>query len=160
MLYSNRCEHALRALTYLVRQRPGALTRTSEIARAEGIPLPLLGKALQQLVRAGILRSGRGPKGGYALAYRPADISLLEIRKAIDGTSDLTRCAVGLATCTDETPCPLHETFKPLRESIAAYLETTTLEDLAKGLWRKQAVLAQSSIREPTRRPSAQRNRR
>ena len=146
MIYSNRCEHALRALTYLVGRPPGALTRASEISEAEEIPLPLLGKALQDLARVGILRSGRGPKGGYTLAYRPADISLLEIKEAIDGTADLTRCAVGLSVCADEMPCPLHETFKPLREAITGYLERTTLEDLARGLWRKRAALAQSSI--------------
>jgi Rrf2 family protein len=142
MFYSNRCEHALRALTHLVGRPPGGLTRASDIADAEGIPLPLLGKILQDLVRAGVLRSMRGPKGGYTLAYRPADISLLEIKDVIDGTSDLTRCAVGLSICTDETPCPLHETIKPLREAITAYLERTTLNDLAKGLWRKRAALA------------------
>ncbi len=160
MLYSNRCEYAIRALTHLVGRAPGSLTRAGAIAEAEGIPLPLLGKTLQELARAGILRSSRGPKGGYTLAYRPEDVTLLEIKEAIDGASDLTRCAVGLSTCDDETPCPLHETFKPLRETITRYLEETTLDDLAKGLWRKRALLAQSSIREPINRPTAQRNRR
>lgn len=146
MLYSNTCEYAIRALTHLAQETPGEFCQLSEIAEAQGIPQPFLGKILQDLVRIGFLRSARGPGGGYQLAYPPGEISLLEVRTAIDGGDDLDRCAVGLNPCSDDTPCPLHETFKPLREAIRRFLEETTLRDLALGIWEKRALIAQRQL--------------
>ncbi len=147
MLYSNSCEYAIRALTHLAQRPPGELTLAGRIAEAEGIPRSFLGKILHDLVRGGLLRSARGPTGGYALTYPASGISLLQIKAVIDGTADLDRCAVGIQPCSDETPCPLHETFKPLRAAIRSYLEETTLEDLVKGMWEKRALIAQSKLR-------------
>lgn len=146
MLYSSSCEYAIRAMTYLAGKPPGRRVPLAEIAEAQELPRPFLGKLLQDLVRAGLLSSARGPTGGYSLAYPPQRISLLEVKDAIEGTEDLERCAVGLDPCSDDTPCPLHDTFKPLRRAIRAYLEETTLEDLARGLARKRALLAQRAL--------------
>lgn len=145
MLYSNGCEYAIRALTYLAQQPSGRLSLLGDIADAEGIPRSFLAKILQDLVREGMLRSARGPTGGYALAYPPEEISLLEIKAAVEGTADLERCAVGLEPCSDDTPCPLHEDFKPLRAAIREYLARTTVSDLARGIWEKRSLLAQRS---------------
>ena len=147
MLYGASCEYAIRALTHLAQQEPGQLTLLSEIAEAHGLPPPFLAKILKELVRAGMLKSARGPSGGYALAYPPEEMSLLQIREVLEGTADLDRCAVGLEPCSDTTPCPLHETFKPLRATIRQYLEGTTVADLARGYWEKQALIAQSRLR-------------
>lgn len=146
MLYSSACEYAIRALTHLARRPPGDRASLEEIAAGEDLPAPFLGKILKELVREGTLTSARGPGGGYALAYPPAEVTLMDVKATIDGTADLERCAVGLDPCSDETPCPLHETFKPIREAIRAYLEDTTLEDLARGLWEKEALLARKEL--------------
>lgn len=148
MLYSNACEYAIRAVTHLAQTPPGQLTLLSDIAKAEDLPPAFLGKILQDLVRTGILRSARGPTGGYALAYPPAEITLLDIKEVVEGTAELERCAVGLNPCSDETPCPLHDTFKPLRQAIRRYLEETTVEDLVRGLWEKRARIAERGLRE------------
>lgn len=148
MLYSNACEYAIRALTYLAQTPPGQLTLLNDIAKTEDLPPAFLGKILQDLVRAGILRSARGPTGGYALAYPPAEITLLDIKEVVEGTAELERCAVGLNPCSDETPCPLHDTFKPLRQAIRRYLEETTVEELVRGLWEKRARIAERRLRE------------
>lgn len=142
MLYSSGTEYAIRALTHLARRPAEWRTQLREISESEDIPQAFLGKILHDLVRAGILDSTRGPGGGYALARPPAEISLLQVRAVLEGTSDLERCAVGLEPCSDETPCPLHETFKPLRQAIRSYLEETTVQDLADGLREKKARLA------------------
>ena len=146
MLYSSACEYAIRALTHLSRRPPGDRARLDEIAEEGDLPAPYLGKILKELVAEGLLTSARGPGGGYALAYPPAEITLMDVKDTIDGTRDLERCAVGLDPCSDETPCPLHDTFKPIREAIRAYLEETTLEDLARGLWEKEALLARREL--------------
>lgn len=143
MLYSAGCEYAIRAMTRLAGFPPGELVLSADIAEAEELPPSFLAKLLGDLVRAGLVQSARGPSGGYALRRPADDITLLEIRAAIEGTADLDRCAVGLDPCSDEVPCPLHDAFKPLRQSIRRYLETTTLEDLARALARKRALLAE-----------------
>ena len=145
MLYSKTCEHAIRALSYLASRSSGDLCLVDEIAEAEDLPRPFTSKILRDLVRAGVLTSSRGPGGGYALARDPDDVSLLEIQQIVDSTDHLNRCAVGLELCNDEAPCPLHDEFKPLRQSIRVYLEETTLAQMAGALRRKRAILAEQN---------------
>ncbi len=142
MLYSRPCEYALRALTYLSSQEENTLSRVHEIAESEDLPAPFLAKLLQQLARTGILTSVKGPKGGFGLARRPGEISLIEIVSAVDGTESFNRCAVGLAECSDTAPCPLHDTWKPLRTQITDYLTEQTLADLATALARKKQLIS------------------
>lgn len=133
MIYSERCKYAIRTLTYLAEGSGDELVRLSDVAEARDLPLQYTRKICRAMVREGLLRSSRGPKGGYALARPASEITLREIHEAVDGPIDLESCAVGLDPCTDETPCSLHETWKPLRESLERYLEETTLEHLARG---------------------------
>jgi len=116
-----------------------------DIAESEEIPRPFASKILKDFVRAGILRSSRGPGGGYALVREVGDVTLLEIREVLDGAGDLERCAVGLDLCSEAAPCPLHDVFKPLRESIRAYLSETTLADMSLALDRKRALMSRGS---------------
>jgi len=145
MLYSKTCEHAIRALSYLASRASTDLCLVDEIAEAEDLPRPFTSKILRDLVRAGLLTSSRGPGGGYALARDPEDVSLLEIQQIVDSTDTLSRCAVGLEQCNDQAPCPLHDEFKPLRQSIRVYLEETTLAQMAGALRRKRAILAEEN---------------
>lgn len=149
MLYGSGSEYAIRALTYLAQQPPGQLTLLSDIAQAQDLPPAFLGKILKELVRAGILRSARGPTGGYGLIYPPEEITLLGVKEVLEGTASLDRCAVGLDPCTDDTPCPLHETIKPLRRAIRTYLAQTTIADVSRGFWEKQARLAERRLQSP-----------
>ncbi len=131
---------------HLAKQPPGQLTMLSEIATAQDLPPAFLGKILKELVRAGILKSARGPTGGYGLKYPAEEISLLRIKEILDGVADLDRCAVGLDPCSDDTPCPLHDTFKPIRKAIRDYLSETTIADVSRAFWEKQARLAEQRL--------------
>ncbi len=141
MIYSRPCEYALRALTYITVNSDSELIRTQEIAEAEGLPAPFLAKLLQQLARSGILVSVKGPKGGFGLARPPKEISLLEVVTAIDGEDGFMRCAIGLAECTDTAPCPLHDTWKPLRDQILDYMAGRSLANLAEAITRKKELI-------------------
>lgn len=151
MLWSSACDYAIRALARLA-AHPDALVQLRDLARQEQIPAPFVAKILQSLVRAGIVRSVKGPGGGYGLAMPPERISLLMIRGAVDGARDLETCAVGLGPCSDNVPCPLHDAFKPIRQAIRRYLEETTLTALTAALARKRALLARGARRTPSRR--------
>jgi Rrf2 family transcriptional regulator, iron-sulfur cluster assembly transcription factor len=141
MIYSKPCEYAIRALVFLARFPDHGEAQGTEIAKAEGLPAPVLAKVLQELVRKGLLESRRGPGGGFWLARNPRLITLRDVVAAIDGLDQFAECAVGLEGCSDNSPCPLHDTWKGLRAQLMNYLETTTLTDMAAALTRKKDLL-------------------
>jgi len=146
MIYSKPCEYAIRALSHLA-ANSGATARADEIARAEGVPLPILAKILQELVRKGLLESQRGPGGGFRMARRPELITLRDVVAAIDGLDQFLECAVGLERCSDDSPCPLHDQWKPVRARLMEFLETTTLDAMARSVTRKKALAASAQKR-------------
>jgi Rrf2 family protein len=138
MIYSKACEYAIRALAYLARTKDSQAARAQEIAKAENIPLPVLGKILQELVRKGVLASRRGPGGGFRLARRADLITLRDVVAAMDGLDHFHSCAAGLEMCGDEAPCPLHDSWKVIRTQILNELETTTVAQMAAAVIRKK----------------------
>lgn len=146
MLWSNACDYAIRAVVHLA-ERPDTLVALKDITRDERIPAPFVGKILQSLVRADILRSVRGPRGGYALAHPPDEIPLLAIVSAIDGTKALNTCIVGLGHCSVDVPCPVHDVFAPVRASIISCLTETTIADMSGSRRRKIARLSRARTR-------------
>jgi Rrf2 family iron-sulfur cluster assembly transcriptional regulator len=146
MIFSRPCEYAIRAMTHLA-DAPEGVARAQEIAAAEDIPLPILSKVLQDLARDGLLKSRRGPGGGFRLARPPAHISLRDVVAAIDGTEDFYRCAAGLAGCTEEAPCPLHDMWTRFRENLMVSLETSTLDRMAKVVKKKKQLAVRKGQR-------------
>ena len=141
MIFSQSCEYALRALTYLAMLPEGRNATVKEISDDEGLPQPFLAKLLQTMARTGLVTSVKGPGGGFALAVDAQHIALFDVVDCIDGTVDLERCAVGMMECTDEAPCPLHDQWKVLRESIKLYLMRTTLHQMRTAVQQKTAAL-------------------
>jgi Rrf2 family protein len=78
-------EYALHALAYLAALEPDHAVPSHLMAEAQGIPERFLLKVLKPLVSAGVLRSVKGPHGGYRLAKRPPQITVLEILEAVEG---------------------------------------------------------------------------
>jgi Rrf2 family protein len=91
MKVSRSTQYALLAVGYVAKNQGDGLVRSEDIAKQYEIPLEYLLKILQQLVRAKVLRSKRGPQGGFWLAKPTNKISMLEIVEAVDGelTSEL-----------------------------------------------------------------------
>ena len=77
--------YALLAVSYIARHNSGKITLSQDISKQYDIPLEYLLKILQQLVRANVLRSKRGPRGGFSLAKPPKKITMLQIIEAVDG---------------------------------------------------------------------------
>lgn len=129
MIGSSATEYAIRALTH-VAEAGGERVKVKDISDAEEIPAPFLSNVLNRLVAAGLLRSLRGPTGGYVLARPAREIRLLDIRAAIDGNLDLESCAVGLPRCSESSPCPVHDRWGPVRDQIRTFLTETSVADL------------------------------
>jgi Rrf2 family transcriptional regulator, iron-sulfur cluster assembly transcription factor len=151
MIYSRSSEYAIRAFVHLAQIPDGQYAMVKNIAEQEDIPSHFLAKILQQLARKGLLRSSKGPTGGFALRMDPGDIRLVDIVEALDGLASYQQCASGLSECSDEMPCSMHDNWKALRSRILEYLERNTIEDLAKALAQKKKSIAASKQRKGRR---------
>ena len=132
MRLSARADYALRAAIELAAAGNGHVT-SDQLARAQQIPAKFLEAILTQLRRAGLIRSQRGPDGGFWLA-RPADqISLADIIRAIDGPLLGVRGErpenLGYIGAAE----PLQKVWIALRANERAILEEVTLEHLVNG---------------------------
>ncbi|MCV9388229.1 RrF2 family transcriptional regulator [Reichenbachiella ulvae] len=139
-MFSKACEYALRTMIYLNsmkadNQRVGL----NDIAAAIDSPVSFTAKILQQLVRAQLLLSVRGPHGGFVVVDRK--ISLHEIVVAIDGPSLFKNCVVGLSECSETKPCPLHHKFVDIRKSLTDELKNTVLDELNEDVLQGMSYL-------------------
>lgn len=85
MRISRSTGYALLAVGYIVQHKDEKIILSQDISKKYNIPLEYLLKILQQLVRASVLRSKRGPRGGFSLAKPPNKITILQIVEAVDG---------------------------------------------------------------------------
>lgn len=113
----------------------------ANVAKAENIPRAYLSQIFKQLVEGKILRSIKGPGGGYVFARPPQSITYYDIKLCIDGPDDFDKCVVGLDLCTDQVVCPAHESWKKLKAQARAVMCSTTLAKASEGVKKKQAQL-------------------
>ena len=97
MRTSRSTGYAMLAVGYIARHQDQKLILSQDISNEYDIPLEYLFKILQQLVRANVLRSKRGPRGGFSLAKPPQKITMLQIIEAVDGPM------VGRLNLTEQT---------------------------------------------------------
>ncbi len=141
MIYSRSSEYAIRAFVHLAQVPDGKFAMVKQIAADEEIPAHFLAKILQQLARKGLLKSSKGPTGGFSLRRPSGEIRLLDIVEALDGLTEYQNCASGLSECSDEMPCAMHDSWKALRSRIMDYLGRNTIADLAKALVQKRKLI-------------------
>ena len=130
MIYSRSAEYAIRSFVYLARVPNGKFAMARQIAQEEQIPAHFLAKILQELTRKGLLRSSKGPSGGFALRTPAAQIRLLDLVEALDGHT--------LAESLDQAPWVL-DSWKALHSRIMGYLERNTIADVARALDEKKS---------------------
>ncbi|MDO9280978.1 MAG: Rrf2 family transcriptional regulator [Methylotenera sp.] len=99
------------------------------ISERQDISLSYLEQLFSKLRRQGLVKSMRGPGGGYNLAKSYADISVAEIINAVDEQIDATQCG-GHENCRDEGRCMTHDLWSALNTKILEYLAGVTLADM------------------------------
>ncbi|MCK4910528.1 MAG: Rrf2 family transcriptional regulator [Thermodesulfovibrionales bacterium] len=117
---------------------PGQTCMVEEMAQARGVPRSFLAKILQKLKRANIVESFRGVKGGFALARKPSDISLLDVIEAIQGVVSLNICAVDEKACDRSGDCVIHPVWVILREDFQTMLGKFDFQMLADDEFLKE----------------------
>lgn len=139
-MFSKACEYGIRASIYIAKQsqldRKVGLIEVSEAIES---PAAYTSKILQLLSRHQVIKSDKGPTGGFSMNKNDFDkIKLSTIVEAIDGNNIYMGCGLGLSKCNERQPCPLHNQFKSIRNELKMMLENTTIkalaEDFEKGL--------------------------
>src|SRR5690349_18569804 len=137
MIFSSSTEYAIRGLAELAARNAEGTVMLDDLVAGTGLPRDFVAKIFQKLVRAGILRSAKGRGGGFALARAQHEVTLMDIVEAVEGPQSLDACVVGLERCNDSMPCAQHDLYKPIRQRLKDYLNTTTAADLAASLRTK-----------------------
>jgi Rrf2 family protein len=96
------------------------------------LPYKYLGKLMGHLAEARLVEPIQGKRGGYRLARPASRIYLYEIIGIIEGLNDYQRCILGLAECSGEHPCALHENWVKIRESMKEMIYNVSIDDLLK----------------------------
>ena len=102
-----------------------------ELSARTGIPQPTVVKLLKTLLKAGLLVSQRGTKGGYALARRPEEVPVSEIIEALEGPLAITECNVP-GTCEHERRCPARPNWAAVNDVIHEALSKLTLAGMTR----------------------------
>jgi len=139
MIFTNATEYAIRGIAELAGRSTGGNMLLDQLVTGTNLPRDFMAKIFQKLVRGGILVSAKGRGGGFALARPGHQIMLMQVVEAMEGPQLLDRCVVGLEKCTDQMPCPQHDLYKPIRQRLKDYLNTTSVADLASSLKAKQS---------------------
>lgn len=135
-MFSKACEYGIKATVFIALQSlQSRRVSLKEIAHEVDSPVAFTAKILYQLSKSDILKSIKGPAGGFEIPSGRIDkIMLSDIVLAIDGNSIYKGCALGFNECNAEKPCPLHQKFVDVREDLKDMLEKTSLFELATGL--------------------------
>ena len=129
---SKKADYALIALSYMATPGQRPVVSAREMAERHDVPLELLAKVLQRLVRRGLLTSVQGINGGYTLARPAAELSVAQVVEAIDGPLTLTACAdADDDPCTQFAKCNIRDPLHRIRERIAGALVACSIAELA-----------------------------
>ncbi|MDD9865075.1 MAG: Rrf2 family transcriptional regulator [Verrucomicrobiales bacterium] len=134
MKLSQRGEYALRALLVLGMNHGPEVVRIRDIAQQQNIPRRFLEQILNDLKSAGFVQSRRGVAGGYRLQRDPAEISLADIIRHLEGPLAPVGCVsvnyYQRCSCPDEAKCAIRSVMQEVRDAIVSALEGVTVSHL------------------------------
>ncbi len=138
-MFSKACEYSIRAMIFIAQKsKDGHRVGIKEIATGVDSPEHFMGKILTELSRRGLVLSIKGPHGGFYMDEKCLKVTFAEVVTTIDGNNLFTGCGLGLKSCNENKPCPIHDEFKIVRNKLKSLLETTRIgefnESLEKGL--------------------------
>jgi Rrf2 family protein len=146
MRLSKKGEYAVRALVEIgleSQSRPNSLIQISTVAERTNIPEKFLEQILLALRNGGVLKSKRGVEGGYSLAKTPADITLGEVIRLLDGPLApipcVSKAAYERCSCPDEETCGLRIAMQQVRDAISGILDNYHLDRLLADVEKHRA---------------------
>lgn len=134
-MISKACKYAIRATIFIASTtHKGLKPGVKEIAQEIDAPVAFTAKILQTLNRSGIITSIKGPYGGFYCQEQQLSSSVLSIINAIDGLGVFRACGLGLNTCSDAHPCPMHHQYAKTRDEMMKSFQETTINSVAQNL--------------------------
>lgn len=137
-MISQKAKYAFKALFHLADQPWGTSLQIEEIARGAGVPRRFLEHILLDLKRKGLVASRRGRAGGYVLVTHPAETSIGDVLRAIDGPIAPLPCISRTAyrrcdDCADEATCTVRKLFADTYTATLLLMDGTTLAEALTG---------------------------
>jgi Rrf2 family protein len=130
MRISAKAEYAVRAAVELAASDDDKPLKAARIAEAQAIPLPFLENLMGDLRQAGIVRSHRGPEGGFSLDRPAEEVTLADVIRAVDGPLASVRGDRPENTSYGGSAEPLTRVWIAVRASLRSVLEATTVADV------------------------------
>lgn len=136
-MLTNKGKYGLKAIIHLAKLEAGETAQVADIAQKNNISKKFLDAILLDLRNAGMLRSKKGPGGGYALAKPARTIKIGAVIRALEGPIAPIACASRSAfrpceDCPDIESCAVRSVMSEVREAMAGVLDNTTVADLVK----------------------------
>jgi Rrf2 family protein len=128
MQVSRKVDYALRAVIHLANdEHRGRACSVAEIAERERVPKQFLEKIIRDLIRTGLVRSRRGPHGGYVLA-RPAEtVTFRHVIEAVEGPISLNVCVGEHAECFLMGLCGMNRIWAEGQRRVMDLFQNTTI---------------------------------
>ncbi|MGA0601081.1 Rrf2 family transcriptional regulator [Caulobacter sp. KR2-114] len=137
MQLSTRGRYAVMAMTDLAQRDCARAVTVADIAERQQISHPYLEQIFARLRRSGLVRSVRGPGGGYQLCREAGAISVAEVIAAVDEPLKATRCGGGETGCMHGgARCLTHDLWEQTGRAIHDYLASVSLADVLAGRLR------------------------
>ena len=130
-LLTRNTDYAVRAICYMARHDQ-EIVAVPSLVKALKIPRPFLRKILQILGKEGIVRSRKGPGGGFALAVPVGKIYLAGLIRIFQGPIRVNECIFKKKICPDVRTCPLRTKIDAIERHVEAQLKAITIGDLLK----------------------------
>ncbi|HEV8614677.1 MAG TPA: Rrf2 family transcriptional regulator [Methylomirabilota bacterium] len=127
--FTKRADYGLMAIHYIAVHDPLGSVSAKRIAEEFSIPPEIMAKILQRLAKRGLIVSQNGPKGGYGLSRRPAEITVGEVIRALEGPINIVSCLED-STCPQIERCNLRRPVKKLQAAISQVLDSMSLAEL------------------------------
>ncbi len=130
---STKGQYGVRAMFEIARGYPDKPVNVKVISERQDVSPHYLEQILNRLRRSGLIRSVKGPGGGYLLTSKPEEISISEILRELEGPVAITSCLNPAEGCVRVDSCVTHLLWKALGRQIEEFLNTITLADLLSG---------------------------
>jgi Rrf2 family protein len=137
---SKKADYALLAMRHLAAHAEREAVSARELAETYDIPPELLAKVLQKLVRADLLESHQGIRGGYGLARAASGVSVADVIQAVDGPLTVTACSEADHSCEQYSKCNIRDPLWRIKDRIVSALAATSVAELAADLSPVQAA--------------------
>ncbi|GAU09779.1 RrF2 family transcriptional regulator [Desulfoplanes formicivorans] len=130
MKITTRSRYGTRLMVELALRWGGPPVQLGGIAKQGDLPVKYLEQLIIPLKRGGLIKSTRGPSGGYSLAYPPERITIWDIVKELEGTEGVAPCVADPMSCTKSRECPTRDVWTKVARAIEEQLTSIALSDL------------------------------